>query len=794
MSVRRYRLESALERVLRVMNLRRPQRESLEKVHQIVVSLGRDLPELSTKELCEKIRDQHPIFDFSAGFPQFTFDLATGVGKTRLMGALVAYLYLGGQSRHFLILAPRAAILRKMESECVPTSAKYLFVDPALVPEPRLWYRGNLETFEPDPATKSLIPQGPVLAVLSPQALTGDDKRANTESEFSGVGFAKYMASAGDLIVLMDEAHHLGRVLDKETKAWTRAVRDLNPSLQLGMTATPRDEAGVNVLYRYDLRTCLKEKLYTKDVRLVVRRRDEADHVSDEEWDHHTIDFALERLRRKERSLREYAGTAGIPPVRPVLLICADRTANADAVAEWLIAKREFSADEVLVTHSEKAKTEEELQRLVDIEKPASRVRVVVNVAELTEGWDVTNVFVIAPLRSLATFQAAVQTMGRGLRLPAGRRVDDTELDTLDVLCFGRQSLTEILKKALEDYGDEEDKEAFVKVADSDDPVFEPERPTKMVVVAPVLKTKVHLPEVSRKPIEPDLDFDVSTMKKLAERGAVEFDLTSLGVAGTAEALKYDFDVFVRIATARVMAGLRYLSDPLHRQPVERLIERFLAGIGRKADEPVGLDWVQVAELVKEAIDGPYRRKEPSFTLRSRGQPVAFGEFKWRVPEDWADPIQLCKIKEWDSVLSRLPIAGWRRCAYESAAFDTQPEFDLARILDASAKVVWWHRNDPARLRISTPIGNYEPDFLCSVRREKREMHAIVEVKQSGLWSPSDSDPRVKARSADAWCDAVNSAEGEVTWEHIVVLDKDVGDAASLEDLKRVAVNQTTSQ
>jgi hypothetical protein len=43
---------------------------------------------------------------FPDPFPRLAFALATGTGKSRLMGALAAYLFLTGKSQHFLFLAP----------------------------------------------------------------------------------------------------------------------------------------------------------------------------------------------------------------------------------------------------------------------------------------------------------------------------------------------------------------------------------------------------------------------------------------------------------------------------------------------------------------------------------------------------------------------------------------------------------------------------------------------------------------------------------------------------------------
>lgn len=788
MSLRKYKLEKALDRVLRVMNLRRPQRESLEALHRLVLHLGKDLGELSPADLVERVRDMHPRWSFAGGFPVITFALATGVGKTRLMGAIMAYLFLSGQSTNFLLLAPRAAILRKLEDEVTPGSGKYIFVDPSLVPETVVWHRGNLQSFKPDACKRSEATRCACLSVFSPQSLTGDDKRTKAASEFSGTSFVEHLRSLEDLIVIMDEAHHLGGVGERESKAWTEAIRHLGPRLQFGMTATPKSERGVNVLHSYDLRTCLQEKLYTKDVKLIVRQRSGTDAVSDEEWDHHTLDFALERLRRKEQAIEAYAGEAQYPAIRPVLLVCAEGTEHADRLGKWLVVQRGFREEEVLVTHSEKAKSEADIERLVGIERPNSLVRVVVNVYELTEGWDVTNVYVIAPLRRMGTFQGAVQTMGRGLRLPAGRRIDDTELDSLDVLCFGKESLQEILHSATRDFGEEEDAESGLDVRDAGDDDLAPEPPKKSVRIAAAREAELALVGARRTPIEPDLEFDVVTMRKLAERSAVEFNLALGEVGDTVEGLKFELSVFVRITAGRVLSGLRYLSEPIHRPQVEQLVDGFLRGLGQKDGDLVALDAIQVAEIVKEQIDRPYRKKQAVYEVTDSVDTIRFGDFDWRVVEKLAPKVPFSQPQKWDSKLQRLPIGGWKRCVHTAAVFDVEPEWSLAQVFDRNKAVEWWVRNDPPRLRIPTPIGYYEPDFI--VRLKQPAGHTmIVEVKRGDLWTSIDSDPRVKARAADAWCAAVNAGTGTKLWSHFIVLDCDVERVETVDDVRKLSVN-----
>src|SRR5215217_6209957 len=102
-----------------------------------------------------------------------------------------------------------------------------------------------------------------------------------------------------------------------------------------------------------------------------------------------------------------------------------------------------FERGDVIVTHSGRRPSEAELERLVELDAPGNTARVVVQVQQLTEGWDVRRVYVMAPLRTMGTFQYAIQNLGRGLRLPVGERVGEQQLDTLDVVLFGRESAAE---------------------------------------------------------------------------------------------------------------------------------------------------------------------------------------------------------------------------------------------------------------------------------------------------------------------------------------------------------------
>lgn len=86
-----------------VMSLRKPQVNSLKILEEIMtfihVQKGMNL-----KAALGGVHALYPICsDFERDFMSFTFALATGVGKTRLMGAFIAYLYTQHGVKNFLL-------------------------------------------------------------------------------------------------------------------------------------------------------------------------------------------------------------------------------------------------------------------------------------------------------------------------------------------------------------------------------------------------------------------------------------------------------------------------------------------------------------------------------------------------------------------------------------------------------------------------------------------------------------------------------------------------------------------
>ena len=109
------------------LSLRPPQRRSLEILDRIteIAPPGKGT---DTAAVLETIRSEFAsVTDFEREFVSLCFALATGVGKTRLMGAFISYLHLAHGINNFFVLAPNLTIYNKLIADFTPNTPKYVF-------------------------------------------------------------------------------------------------------------------------------------------------------------------------------------------------------------------------------------------------------------------------------------------------------------------------------------------------------------------------------------------------------------------------------------------------------------------------------------------------------------------------------------------------------------------------------------------------------------------------------------------------------------------------------------------
>src|SRR5205823_5498444 len=72
------------------------------------------------------------------------------------------------------------------------------------------------------------------------------------------------------------------------------------------------------------------------------------------------------------------------------------------------------------------------------VEHADEPTEIVIHVNMLKEGWDVTNLYTIVPLRAANARILIEQSIGRGLRLPYGKRTGVTAVDRLNIVAHDK--------------------------------------------------------------------------------------------------------------------------------------------------------------------------------------------------------------------------------------------------------------------------------------------------------------------------------------------------------------------
>ena len=415
--------------ISRYMSLREPQYEALDLFH--AVSEGTDYktirPELVAEAATAKANKQEPIV-FDTAFPSFCFALATGVGKTRLMGASIYYLWKTKSYRHFFILAPNITIYDKLRAELRPSHTKYMFTGLSDFPAPVVFDGDNYVRYNPlqvelgDPAVIFVFNIGKIFTRAD------SDFKFHSFSEYLGDSFSAILQQMDDLVILMDESHRY------RAPASLKAINNLKPVLGLEYTATPK-ESQKNVLYSFNLAQSIGKFIKTP----TVVTRTNLTTSDAEEIDKLKILDGLALHEKKKARMEEYCQANRLPFVKQFVLISTRDTTHASAV-KAMIEDDSFHnglyKNKVIEIHSGTSGAESDIniERLLSVEQPSSTVEVVVHVNMLKEGWDVKNLCTIIPLRASISEILTEQTIGRGLRLPFGTLTGDPDLDALEIV------------------------------------------------------------------------------------------------------------------------------------------------------------------------------------------------------------------------------------------------------------------------------------------------------------------------------------------------------------------------
>lgn len=429
------------------LSLRHPQRRSLEILDRIteIAPPGKNT---DTAAVLEIIRSEFPsVADFEREFPSLCFALATGVGKTRLMGAFISYLHLAHGINNFFVLAPNLTIYNKLITDFSDRNhPKYVFKGIAefAIDAPSIITGDNYD--QRDPLSGSLFGSVRVnifnISKINSEVRGGKSPRIKRLSEYIGESYFDYLAGLPDLVMLMDESHRY------RASAGIRAINELKPILGLELTATPYVESArgavafKNVIYDYPLAKAMEDG-FVKEPAVVTRKNFNPAGMSPDEIERLKLEDGVRLHESVKVELETYARESENPIVKPFALVIARDTTHASQLLVLIQSDSFFEGryrDKVIQVDSSKTGAEEEemITRLLKVEHTEEPTEIVIHVNMLKEGWDVTNLYTIVPLRAANARVLIEQSIGRGLRLPYGKRTGVTAVDRLNIVAHDK--------------------------------------------------------------------------------------------------------------------------------------------------------------------------------------------------------------------------------------------------------------------------------------------------------------------------------------------------------------------
>lgn len=431
-------MSQVVDKIKWAMSLRDPQYEALQYFDAISENVDY---RINTKAEVEEIasqncQNQRTIkVDKEFDFLSFCFDMTTGIGKSRLMGACIYYLFKTKGYKHFFILAPGNTIYDKMRREAVPSHPKYMFKGlEAEMGRPKVYDGENYLSYPVKFRQEELVVEKTseiqiFIFNISKIFTRGDIQfKFHEFNENLGGSFAQVLRSFDDLVFCMDEAHRY------YAPASMKAINYLQPKIGLEFTATPK-ATNKNIIYHYGL-----EEGAGKFLKIpVVMGRSNTAGYSEEDIEEMKLKDGIKLHERRKAVVYKYCVDNGLEQVKPIVLIACKDTIHAQKIKKLIDSDAFFDGRYLgkvieIDSSTSGAETEENIQKLLTIEKNTNPIEIVLHVYKLKEGWDVNNLFTIIPLNAAKSDILALQTIGRGLRLPFGEITGIEELDTLDIV------------------------------------------------------------------------------------------------------------------------------------------------------------------------------------------------------------------------------------------------------------------------------------------------------------------------------------------------------------------------
>ena len=743
---------------------------------------------------------------FDETWRRYVIKMATGSGKTKVMSLVLAWSYYHKRyeatselSRNFLVITPNIIVLDRVYKDF--QGLKIFFQDPVL-PENgydgQNWRDDFQLTLHKQDEVRVTNPVGNIFLTNIHRVYSGDDiaaspddedtmdyflgKRPSGATNDSKIDLGAIVRDINELMVLNDEAHHI----HDSKLAWFKSIEDIHNrllqkgdalSLQIDVTATPKHNNGsifVQTVADYPLVEAIFQNVVKHPVLPDAPSRAKLKERQSSKFTEKYADYLDLGVIEWRMAYTEHQKLGK----KAVLFIMTDDTKNCDEVAEYLEHSYPELAGGVLVIHTkdngevseaQSGKAKEELEKLRklsnEIDDYSSPYKVIVSVMMLKEGWDVRNVTTIVGLRAYASKSNILpeQTLGRGLRKMYPGSVEEyvsvVGTDAFMEFVESIQAEGVVLERKPMGEGTgpktpiviEVDKENTNKDIDALD------------IQIPILTPRVYRDYKNLSELDlTKLSYKVVEYKEFSEeeqREIVFKDITTgeithttlLDAAGIA-----DYRSALGYFAQTIMRELRLVSgyDVLYGK-VKMFTQQQLFGKTVDLDSANTLRNLSELAATKTILES-LKKGVNDLTVRDKGDAEIRDYIKLRNTRPFI-------VKDQGYIMPKKSI-------FNRVVGDSHFELQFANFLEGCGDVVSYAKNYFAvhfkldYVNADGDIRDYYPDFIVKLPKNK-----VVIVETKGL---SDLDVPHKMARLKQWCEDINKAQSEVSYDFVFVDQK----------------------
>ncbi|MHB1483032.1 MAG: DEAD/DEAH box helicase family protein [Saccharofermentanales bacterium] len=740
---------------------------------------------------------------FDENWRRFVIKMATGSGKTKVLGLVIAWSFFNklyepnsDLSRNFLVITPNIIVLDRIYSDF--NGLRIFFEDPVL---PNNGYNGQcwhddfqltLHKQDEVAITRSTgnIFLTNIHRVYSGENISSSPNDENTMDYFLGkrptgattdskVDLGMIVRDIDELMVLNDEAHHI----HDPSMAWFKSIQDIHNrllqkgsalTLQIDVTATPKAENGaifVQTISDYPLVEAISQNVVKHPVlpdgpsRAKLSERQSAKYT--EKYEDY-INLGIIEWQKANIEHEKMGKKA-------ILFIMTDDTRNCDDVANYIEVRYPDLKDAVLVIHTKNngeiseaasGKGKEELEELRkqanNIDSIDSQYKVIVSVMMLKEGWDVKNVTTIVGLRAYSSKSNILpeQTLGRGLRkmYPGGLEEYVSVVGTNAFMNFIESIQAEGVELERKAMGAntppktplvvEIDKENVNKNLD------------KLDIEIPILTSRVYREYKNLSDLNPEIMVFQSILYHLfsdEEQREIVFKHITTGEIAHTTILNSsgiaDYHSVIGYFTQTIMKELRLFSgyDVLYGK-VKSFIKSDL--FGREVDLENTNTIRNLSEFIAtKTIIETFKRAINSLTVCDKGDAEIRDTIKLRDTRPFV-------VKDQGYMMPK-------KSVFNKVIGDSQLELEFANFLENCPDVISYAKNYLAvhfkldYVNADGNISNYYPDFFVKLS----EKHTVI-VETKGL---EDLDVPLKMARLKQWCEDINRIQTDYMFDYVFV-------------------------